>query len=174
VKRVLGKLIGAVARVETVLMVAMTAAMISIIAAQVFLRYVFNKPFPWAEEVATMLLIYLSFIAADVVYKQKGHISVSYFVGRLPAVWRHLIAIVIYLFITAFLAVFLPKSIELVRMQFGHITSAAINIPKSWWTMPVPIAFASMLLSSVYYVLEEIELAVQAGRGRTGAGPSGP
>lgn len=167
---VLAAVIRSIKRVETVILVAMTAAMIGIIAVQVFLRFVFNSPFSWAEEAATMLLIYISFIAADVVYKEKGHLAVDYFVGLLPAAWRRLIAIFSYLLITAFLAVFLPRSIELVRMQAGHITSAALVVAKSWWTVPVPIAFASMLLSSVHFLLEEI---AQKAPLRGAEGPAG-
>ena len=162
-RRILGVLVGAIKRVETVVLVAMTAAMVGIIAVQVFLRFLFNSPFPWAEEAATLLLIYISFFAADVVYKEKGHLSVNYFVGLLPIVVRRIIAVLAYLLIAAFLAVFLPVSVELVRMQAGHISSAGLVIAKSWWTLPVPIAFASMLLSSLHFILEEVEPKARLG-----------
>jgi len=170
-KRVLGAVIESIKRVETVILVVMTAAMIGIIAVQVFLRFVFNSPFSWAEEAATMLLIYISFFAADVVYKEKGHLAVDYFGGLLPAPRRRGRAIFPYLLITAFLAVFLPRSIELVRMQAGHITSAALVVAKSWWTMPVPVVFASMLLSSLYFLVQEI--APQAPKAQEDPGSAG-
>jgi TRAP-type C4-dicarboxylate transport system permease small subunit len=130
---------------------------VAIIALQVCVRYTLNKPFPWPEELATFLLIYLTFLTADIVYKNKGHISINYFVSFLSDRGRHLLALVIYVCIGIFLITMIPTSIKLLKMQSGHITAAVITLPKSYWTLPVPFAFASMLLTTIYFIMENMQ-----------------
>lgn len=143
-------------KVETVLAIIMFGFIVAIIALQVTVRYTLNKPFTWPEETAALLLIYLTFLTADIVYKDKAHISIDYFVTFLPERGKRLVALVIYVFIGIFLIVIIPTSITLFKMQYGHITAAVITLPKSYWSLPVPIAFSSMLLTTLYFILEEI------------------
>lgn len=130
---------------------------VTIIALQIFVRYLFGKPFPWAEELASLLLIYLTFLTADIVYKQKAHISINYFVNFFSERTKAFIAIAIYIFIGIFIVVLIPKCISLLKMQFGHFTAAVLTLPKSFWSLPVPIAFGSMLLTTVYFISEEFQ-----------------
>ena len=49
-------------RAETILAVLMFAFIVSIIAAQIMVRYFLGKPLTWAEELAALLLIYITFL----------------------------------------------------------------------------------------------------------------
>ena len=128
-----------------------------IITMQVIFRYFFNKPFSWVEELASLLLIYLTFITADIVYAQKGHISVEYFVNFLSKRQSALLNIILYVAIGTFLIAMIPSCIELFKMQWGHFAAAVIIIPKSFWSLPVPVAFLSMFLTTLYFIVEEFE-----------------
>lgn len=162
-KRVLGTVLRYVEKLEVVLIVLMAAVIISVIAAQVFMRYFFNRPFTWAEELATLVLIYLTFFAADVVYKQKRHISVDYFVAKLPPAAQRVVAIVLYIAIAGFLITIIPQTLTLVRMQVRIITTAAIVVPKSFFTLPVLLVFPSMLLSTLYFIICKFDLLLRYG-----------
>jgi TRAP-type C4-dicarboxylate transport system permease small subunit len=144
-------------QLEMILAVLLFGFIVTIIALQIFVRYLFGKPFPWAEELASLLLIYLTFLTADIVYKQKAHISINYFVNFFSERTKAFIAIVIYIFIGIFIVVLIPKCISLLKMQFGHFTAAVLTLPKSFWSLPVPIAFGSMLLTTVYFISEEFQ-----------------
>ena len=78
------RFLGRLLQVETVCSVVILSALILIISCQVFLRYVFNSPFVWAEELCALLLIYLSFLTGDVVFKKNAHISIDYAVNFFP------------------------------------------------------------------------------------------
>ena len=143
-------------RVEIVLAVLMFGFIVSIIAAQIFVRYLFGKPFPWAEELASLLLIYLTFLTADIVYKEKGHISIDYFINFFSPRARAGVTLLVYLLIGTFLIALIPPCIVLLKMQYGHISTAVVTIPKSFWSLPVPMAFGSMLLTTGYFILKEI------------------
>ncbi len=150
-----GLILKKIQRLETILAVLLFGFIVSIIALQIFVRYLLGKPFPWAEELASLLLIYLTFLTADIVYKQKAHISIDYFVNFFSERTKAFIAIVIYFLIAIFIVVLIPKCIMLLKMQYGHITAAVVTLPKSFWSLPVPIAFGSMLMTTVYFISEE-------------------
>lgn len=144
-------------KIEIACAISMFGFIILIITMQVIFRYFFNKPFSWVEELASLLLIYLTFITADIVYAQKGHISVAYFVNFLTKRQNSFLNIFLYAAISIFLIAMIPSCIELLKMQWGHFTAAVITIPKSFWSLPVPVAFLSMFLTTLNFIAEEVE-----------------
>jgi len=55
-----------------------------LIFTQVVFRYILNNSLIWTEELAKYLFVWLTFIGAASVFKDKKHIGVDYFVGLLP------------------------------------------------------------------------------------------
>ena len=151
-----GSILRKIKRTETVLAVLLFGFIVAIIAAQIFVRYIFGKPFSWAEELASLLLIYLTFLTADIVYKDKGHISIDYFINFLSLRARSGVTIGLYLLIGVFLITMIPPCIALLKMQSGHISTAVVTVPKSFWSLPVLITFGSMLLTTGYFISQEI------------------
>lgn len=160
-----GSILGKIKRAETVLAVLLFGFIVAIIAAQIFMRFVFGKPLSWAEELASLSLIYLSFLTADIVYKEKAHISIDFLVKFFSPKLRAATALAVYTLIGIFLAWLIPVCIALLKMQFGHITAAVLTLPKSFWSLPVPIAFGSMLLSTGYFISEEIANLLKPSKG---------
>jgi TRAP-type C4-dicarboxylate transport system permease small subunit len=142
-------------QVEIICSVTILSVLIVLISTQVFLRYLFNNPFSWAEELGALLLIYLSFVTGDVVYKKNAHISIDYVVGFFPRRLRAVTEIALCLMICACLAALTVVSIPLIQDQFGFTIAAALPLSKSWWTMPVPIVFTSMILTTVNTILHQ-------------------
>ena len=143
-------------QVETVCSVAILSVLIALISCQVFLRYLFNNPFTWAEELSALLLIYLSFVTGDVVYKKNAHISIDYVVGFFPARLRAATQIALAAMICICLTSLMVVSIPLIRDQFGYTIAAALPLSKSWWTMPVPIIFFSMILTTINVMMHQL------------------
>ena len=143
-------------RAEIVMAVIMFGFIVAIIAAQIFVRYLLGKPFSWAEELASLLLIYLTFLTADIVYKDRGHISIDYFINFLSLRVQAWIALGLYLLIGVFLVTMISPCISLLKMQAGHISTAVVTLPKSFWSLPVPVAFGSMLFTTGYFAAKEI------------------
>jgi TRAP-type C4-dicarboxylate transport system permease small subunit len=150
-------------QVETVVSVAILSVLIALISCQVFLRYLFNNPFTWAEELGALLLIYLSFVTGDVVYKKNAHISIDYVVGFFPPFLRAATEIALGVMICVCLGSLLVVSIPLIQNQFGFTIAAALPLSKSWWTMPVPIVFCSMILTTVNTIIHQCG-TLRAGR----------
>jgi TRAP-type C4-dicarboxylate transport system permease small subunit len=143
-------------QVETACAVLILSVLIAVISAQVFLRYLFNNPFTWAEELGALLLIYLSFVTGDVVYKKNAHISIDYVVGFFPPRLRAITEMVLAGMICACLMTLTLVSVPLIQIQFGFTIAAALPLSKSWWTMPVPFVFASMILTTVNVIVHRV------------------
>lgn len=62
---------------------------VSINAANVFLRYFFLSPFTWAEEVMLYLMILTVFSGAAAVTWRQEHIRIDALVMSLPRKWRN-------------------------------------------------------------------------------------
>ena len=70
-------------------LIATGAAMSIIVFLQVFFRFVIYIPFPWSEESARYLMIWVSFLAAALAVQKGFHIGMESLIIRLgPAVRR--------------------------------------------------------------------------------------
>ena len=111
------------------------------ITAGVVTRYVFNSPWSWTEELAQMLFIWISFLGAAVASARKKHIIVDVFVLKWNEDTRRTVSIITNILVLVFLAVVCIGGWELgARMiKQGHV-SADLDMPKSWYYIPVLIA----------------------------------
>lgn len=74
-----------VGRSERWLMIALTAALTLILCVQVILRYFFNSPLFWAEEVSVQILIIISFLGASYLIHTGKAVRVDFLLNILPA-----------------------------------------------------------------------------------------
>jgi len=66
------------------LLVAIGLIVTLIMSAQIFCRYVLNESIPWSEEVVRYLFIWMTFLGAAIVLREKQQIRVTYFLDLLP------------------------------------------------------------------------------------------
>lgn len=55
-----------------------------IVFIDVILRYIFKQGFSWTQEVATLMLVWFSFIGMAIGVLEKIHISIEMFTSKLP------------------------------------------------------------------------------------------
>jgi len=139
--------------IEVFLSISILGSIVVIMGSQVIMRYIFNSPLTWAEELSLLLLIYLSFISADIAYRKKSHIAIDYFTKAIFLKSEEIIEKIIYLFIFIFLITIFFKSIILVKVQSEHIIAAILPLSKSFWILPVTFTFLSMALTTIYFII---------------------
>lgn len=119
---------------------------------QVVMRYVFNSPLAWSEELARYLFIWLTFLGAALAYRLRAHIAVDILaeyldrrVGVVPArVLRGAIRGVVLLFLIALLV----GGVTLVQETTGQITPG-LRISMAWVYLAIPVGCLIMILSAV-------------------------
>ena len=104
-------------------------AIFALIIFQVFTRYVLNMPLSWSEELARLLVVWLTFIGAGFVASRNAHIAVD------------------------LLAVYLPKRLATATQILAMITVAAGSLymitgslTMTATSLPTPLLYGSVLV----------------------------
>jgi TRAP-type C4-dicarboxylate transport system permease small subunit len=142
--------------VEMIISKALMVLMVASVALQIFCRYVLNRPLPWPEELCGFLIIWLTFLVADVLYKREGHNSVDFITRKLSEAAQRNIHLGIHTFTGIFLAVLFYNSILLFIRQRGIVVGASLKIPRSIYTLSAIVSSFSMFLSSVCFIAEDL------------------
>lgn len=126
---------------------------------QIFMRKVLHSPLVWAEDLAVFLFIWITFLGAAVLFDRKLLISIDAVVTLLPPQLQracHAISSVIIVISMGYL-LHLSWEFMLRQQTLGHNLGGALRVP-SWVVMiPVIIAVAGMIVSSLASVLSRIE-----------------
>lgn len=148
---IIGKLSDWVTDVAKFLLGLMIAAIVLITLAAVWWRYVVNAPISWIEQVSNILFIWITFIGAAVLYRQKLHIGVDMLMemlkGRAKEVLFWVVEIGNMVFVTVLLVYSLKLSIDVLPNTYG-----ALDITPAWFYFSAPVSCVMMLL----YFLEKI------------------
>ena len=114
----------------------------------VFLRYLFSRPFPWAEEISVLLIVWVVFLGAGLVQKKDGHVAISYVFDLFSAKWKTIALILGNLSICAVLVIHLLSGINLLKLQMKG-TMISVNISSAFFALAVLVGIAAMLLFSI-------------------------
>jgi TRAP-type C4-dicarboxylate transport system permease small subunit len=134
------------------------AAMVAVIAGQVWYRFVMNDPLSWSEELGRYLFVWISFIGAAAGVRYQVHLGIDLLQKLLPANAHRFVVISVNLIIQVFLLVIIYwgfKILGVIKFQ----TSPSMNIPMIYPYMAVPVGGIFMFINSV-------RIAVAAFRGR--------
>jgi len=115
------------------------AAMVILVWAQVFLRYVFNfSPF-WCEATARLFMIWGLLLGAAVVIRKGKHFRVDFVIEVIPPKAARVIELVLAGITLFFLIVFTAWGLEAAITQYD-IRSASIGLCMFWPYLILPIS----------------------------------
>jgi TRAP-type C4-dicarboxylate transport system permease small subunit len=118
--------------------------MILIITANVFLRYIFNAPLSWGEEMNGMLLFLVLFLSMTYTWDQKRHIRMEIVYVLLKGRWRSFADILTGITGIIFFGILGIQSIrDIPYMIKTHETGAEVGIPL--WPFRVVMALISLI-----------------------------
>ncbi|QJT08778.1 TRAP transporter small permease [Oceanidesulfovibrio marinus] len=128
------------------LIVVTGIAMTIIILLQVFFRFVIYAPFPWSEEIARFIMIWMAMFGSVIAFRRGRHIGVRFVVERLPVgVYDRFIAPVVQLTTISFLALLAWQGWQLAyRSRFQ--VSPAFDLPMIYPYLAVPVGMTMMVL----------------------------
>ncbi len=138
------------------LIMIMVPLMTVVVFAQVVMRYVFLSPFPWAEEMARYLLVWISCLGAAYGVKKGQHIGIAILRSKFKGYTQLVITVVIHLLLIGFFLVCLVKGISLSLAQSKQI-SPGMQMPMVWAYISVPVAFGFMIVFSLELLVEDVK-----------------
>ncbi len=140
---------------QWVVVILMLALVLDVIWG-VFSRYALGQQAKWSEELARLLLVWVSLFGASVAFGLKAHLGLDYFAGLLHADAARLNRIIAALISLAFaVLVFLIGGWELTMKTYeSGQTMVSLPIAK-WW------AYAALPVSGVFMVIFLLEQLVE-------------
>ena len=113
----------------------------------VFGRYVLNVTPTWVEQMALLLVCYITFLGAAAGIHDDTHLGVTFFRNALHSPWSDLVRIVSDLALAVFGVFMLISCFEL--MKFGWSTKLPmLGLPEGMRTLPAVICGGLMILFS--------------------------
>jgi TRAP-type C4-dicarboxylate transport system permease small subunit len=131
-------------RATASLVIALMAAMTTVIGLQVFCRYVLNASLIWPEELARYAMVWVTCLASALAVRQAAHVGIDSVIRRLPDPARRAVVLGGHLLTLVFLGVVLVAGIGMVTRVAGQ-TSIALEVPMTVPFAAVPVGAALML-----------------------------
>jgi TRAP-type C4-dicarboxylate transport system permease small subunit len=131
----------ALATAENVVIGLLLIAIVAVILAQVFFRYVLSAPLSWSTEVATGLLVYVAFIGFAIGVRDNAHVALNLFERRLGRRGLRLVRIVELVFLGGVLLALGIGTVQYISEQSDVTTPAGLPL----WTILVAIPIGSAL-----------------------------
>lgn len=141
-------------RVLDGLLFIVLGSMAGIVFVNVFFRFVVKNSLSWADEMAQILMIWLTFLGAAVAMRERMHYAFDYLVRRLPAgaqrgvvIGGHLLCIVM----TLLLIYWSAKVTYLITAW----VMPATGMPRSWVYAACPVGSLFILFYQIRNLLED-------------------
>jgi TRAP-type C4-dicarboxylate transport system permease small subunit len=126
------------------LAVALLVAMTAVVSLAVFYRYVLNRPLGWYDEVASFLLVWLTFVGAVVVTRRRRHIGFELVVERSRPPVRRALEVLSELLVLAFEALIVVYGWNLVA-RMGDETAVSLLWLEMGWVYAIMPATAALM-----------------------------
>ncbi|MEJ5357762.1 MAG: TRAP transporter small permease [Desulfobacterales bacterium] len=143
--RILDRASAALSRFAERLLILLGVAMSAVVILQVFFRFVVYVPFPWSEELARYLMIWMGLVGSFVALRRGRHIGVNSLVECLPPPLRRLTSIGLHLALIAFLALIAREGLNLALFNAAQ-KSPAMMIPMFYPYLAIPVGAALMIV----------------------------
>jgi TRAP-type C4-dicarboxylate transport system permease small subunit len=143
------------------------AGMIGVTLLGVFFRYIMLNPFPWTEELARFLMVFLAFLAMSIAMRREQHITIKFAVDRLSQLSSKLsmgLAYIVDLLIAFFLILLLKQGYLMTTKTI--MTASTIDISMFWPYLAVPLGalltLTQLLLNTVKRFLSDMSGVARA------------
>ncbi len=139
---------------EVLLVVGMAILVVDVLWG-VFSRYALGEQTRWTEELAVYLLVWISLLGAAVTFRERGHLGVDYFVGKLEPSARRLSVIFVEVIVFAFSAfalVYGGWNLVERTLASGQVLPA-LNLPMGYVYSVVPISGVVFCLFAIEHLI---------------------
>ena len=142
------------------------AADLLVVCGSVLLRFLFNAPVEWSDDVARGLMVGSSFFGAASAVARSENPGVAYFIDRLPAGVRRVVDAVGALLVIVIAGYVAFNAIKLGWLTTGQTTGAGLPLELTFYPMGVGALFMTVFAADLFCkrtVREMIEGVVATG-----------
>lgn len=155
------KLTDSIVKVLSALCVIAITGLTAIVFIQVFSRFI-KFSIPETEELARLLIVWLTFLGSSLAIHEKMHLSVRYFVGLMSKEKQRIIDFSIYLITLLFFVALMVYGFKFTWLTMSS-TSATLQLPMGLFYGVIPISS----IFSIYFILVKM-VNISSSSGKNG------
>ncbi|HNP63957.1 MAG TPA: TRAP transporter small permease [Woeseiaceae bacterium] len=144
------------------LSLVLVLVIIASLSVQIVSRYVFNAPVHMTDDIAEISLIWLTFLCASAVYRERGHIGIEIFSSEDSSTALRVLRIALHAVVIAVLSYVLlqVKALEplMSRLEFGTVPNGPLT--SKFVLILLPFAIGAAL--TILYAVEAIWLEIRS------------
>jgi TRAP-type C4-dicarboxylate transport system permease small subunit len=140
---------------EENLAAALLALLLVAMGWQVFTRYALGAPSDWTEEAARYLYVYVVFLGTSAGISSRSHVSIAFFVERLPPLARLAVSLAVDVLILAFLAIMVWWGAK-ATLRNVDIPLSVTQVSYAWVYVIVPLTSVAMIVRTVLLMRGDI------------------
>lgn len=131
-------------------------SMISIGFLAIILRYIFNRPLIWSQELLIALNIWYIFFASSIAFWRARHISLKFIVDKIKSPKIRLYLSILRKLLIAFFLIFLIWGIIKIQPMQMLYKTPALGLPRNYLSVSVGVSAIIMLLMDIYLIKGEL------------------
>ena len=144
-----GTPLGFIDKILEYILILFIAAMVAVVAWEVFARQAFNFSTAWASEAARFLQVFVALVGGSYCVKKGAHLGIDAFVRILPFRWRKAADLFATAIVLVFSALVLVWGGIIFAQSIGEQRASAIPVKFKYLYLVFPLAG---LLNSMYCV----------------------
>jgi TRAP-type C4-dicarboxylate transport system permease small subunit len=133
-----------------VVLPALNGAMASVVFLQVVLRYLFNAPLSWTDELARIFVIWMVYLGLALTARRDSEVVMGGLIDVLPARVKAGLLVLRDVGVVVFVVVVLVSAVQLTLVDRA-MTTAAMEISWAW-------SYAALAVGLAFYALETFPL----------------
>jgi TRAP-type C4-dicarboxylate transport system permease small subunit len=146
------KFCAGLSRLSLGLAIACLLAVILCVQWQVIGRYLLNDTPTWAENLALLLVLFVTAFGLAVGVRDAGHIGLESMVALLPTVWQHRIEMLIHSLVAVFGSLMCHSGWQWASAKWGE-KKPMLPVPDGIDYVPLVIAGALIVLFSIEHLV---------------------
>jgi TRAP-type C4-dicarboxylate transport system permease small subunit len=138
------------------------ALCVILVNCNVIMRYFFNNPIKWSEEVVTSLFVWTVFIGSAYAYRNHSHLGVDIVVNFLPGKAKKVVSVImavlellVLIMLTVISAQYVYHLLFSRSGAFKPVLTDMLRVPKWWTGIAVPIGFCISTYHSVIFLVRD-------------------
>ena len=142
--------------------------MAGVVFVNVFFRFVVRNSLSWADEMAQVLMVWLTFLGAAVAMRDRMHYAFDYLVRNLPAGVRRIVVLGGHVLCIGMTLLLIYWSAKVTLLITAWIMPAT-GMPRSWVYAACPVGSLFILIYQVRNLMADWRTQLPVAAGRTPA-----
>jgi TRAP-type C4-dicarboxylate transport system permease small subunit len=110
----------------------------------------------WTEPLVRLLVLWVAFLGASLLTRDRNHIRIDIMSGLLPSEWLPYRGLILSLACIGITAVMVAASVAYIRMEMAFGASTSLGIPGWIGPLILPVGFSFILLRFLLQALDRI------------------